>query len=205
MNAELHRRALAALSLLLALTTAGSIYLALENRWTSAVGLAGFVVLAIIFVMHPGRLPELFTLLFVAAGAINAAGYVFDLWRAPAWFDGAAHFFTSFTAMSAIGWLLFSRTRVNAVGHWLRFALAVTGIGAALGLLWELFEWVIGIIGSPMDTLLDVIMDTFSAMAAGLFCALAAGKERQKSPGRRLAPPSRPGEVPIEPRLTWHN
>lgn len=165
---------------LLGAMAAGAAYLGVLGRWFPAAGLAGIILLAILFIAQRSRLPSIFTLLFVLAGLVNAVGYVLNLWRTPYWFDEAVHFYTSFTAVAAIGWLLFSRTSMNAGRHPVRFALAVTGIGIVLGLLWEVFEWTIGIIGSPSDTMIDLLMDTLGAVAAGLFCVWADDVERKR-------------------------
>lgn len=181
MASGLNARAFSMISyVLLAATAVGAVYMALAAQWFSALALAGIVVLALLFIAQQDRLPAIFTFLFVSAGVINAAGYIFQLWKTPAWFDEAVHFYTSFTVVAAIGWLLLSGTRANAAGHPWRFTAAVTGVGVVLGILWEIFEWIVGIIGTPWDTIMDLIMDTLGAIAAGLFCAWAARQERNR-------------------------
>ena len=159
-------------------------YLLLQSRWVAAAVLGGFVALAAIFIAQRDKLPSIFTLLFVLAGLINAAGYLFNLFKTPVWFDETVHFYTSFTIVAAIGWLLFSATSMSAAGHPWRFPAKVTGLGIVLGILWEIFEWIIGIIGSPSDTLTDLLMDTLGAVAAGLFCVWAAHRDRRASASR---------------------
>ena len=166
---------------LLAVTAAGAIYMAISGQWWAALALTSIVGLALIFVSQRKRLPAIFTLLFVTAGVINAAGYIFSLWKTPVWFDEAVHFYTSFTVAAAIGWLLLSRTSANAAGHPVRFTAAVAGLGLVLGIAWEIFEWIIGIIGTRQDTIMDLIMDTLGAIAAGMFCAWAAKTEQGRS------------------------
>lgn len=186
MNTGLNSRAFSALSYaLLAITALGAVYMATAGRWISAAGLVGFVALAVAFLLQRDRLPAIFSSLFVLAGLINAAGYAFNLWHNPVWFDELVHFYTSFTVVAAIGWLMFSRTGANAAGHSLRFVASVTGIGIVLGILWEVFEWAIGIIGTSADTVIDLVMDTLGAAAAGLFCASAAARERRHPRAQR--------------------
>lgn len=158
----------------LLLATAGAIYLGFQNRWFDAAGLAAVALLGTIFIAARDRLPTLFTLLFVTVGLINALGYVLTLWHEATAFDEIVHAFTSFTVCAASGWLLLSRTRLVSGDENVRLILAIAAIGLVLGLLWEGFEWIIGIIGGPRDTIMDLAMDMIGALAAGLFCAWAA-------------------------------
>lgn len=169
--------------LLLAGVVMGVLWSALSDRWLDAAVLAGFAALGGGFMRLQDELPRLFTLLFLIAGLINVAGYAFDLWHSPVWFDEVVHSYTSFAVMAAIGWLAIARTRL--FGGSLSFVAAVTGVGIILGLLWEVFEWAIGIIGTRLDTISDLALDSLGAVAAGLFCAWAAGQARA-SPKPRI-------------------
>ena len=160
----------------------GALYLVTEGRWIHAAALGALVLLGTIFMAVRHRLPALFTLLFVAAGLVNALGYILTLWHERTVFDEAVHAFTSFTLCAAAGWLLVSRTALVGKGNSLRLILAVVLTGLVLGLLWEAFEWIIGIIGGPRDTIMDLVMDMAGAVAAGLFCALVARRRRQEEP-----------------------
>ena len=165
--------------IILALIAVAAVYLSASGQWYDAAALGGLAALGSAFLAWNERLPSLFSLLFVLAGLINAVGYVFNLWKSPLWFDETVHAYTSFTMMAAIGWMLFARSGLNAAGRSGRFTLAIAGLGLVVGVLWEIFEWIIGIIGSPVDTAVDLVMDTFGAIAAGLFCAWAAKRERR--------------------------
>lgn len=181
MRSGLNSRAFSVLTyIILATTAAVAIYMMLVDRWWATAALGGLVVLAIIFIAQRDKLPSVFTLLFVLAGLINAAGYVYNLWKTPLLFDEFVHFYTSFTIMLAIGWRMFSRSSINAVGHPGHFVLSITALGVALGVLWEIFEWVIGIIGSPADTMNDLVMDTIGALVAGLLCTWIAKRHRAR-------------------------
>lgn len=123
----------------------------------------------------------MFVLLFVIAGAVNAAGYVLSLWHETTPFDEIVHAFTSFSACAAAGWLILARTQMLQAGETGKVVLAVLAIGLVLGVLWELFEWAIGIIGGVEDTTADLLLDGLGAAAAGLFCAVVARRQRSRA------------------------
>ena len=160
--------------ILLLLAALGAIYYGFQSRWTSAAALGAVALLGTIFIAARDRLPTLFTLLFVVAALVNALGYVLTLWHEGTPFDEIVHGFTSFTVCAAAGWLLLGRTKLVSGGQTRRLVSAVAAIGLVLGLLWEAFEWMIGIIGGFEDTVVDLAMDMIGAIAAGLFCAWAA-------------------------------
>ena len=110
------------------------------------------------------RVTIVVAVLLVIAALVNAAGYLLDLWREETAFDEAVHFFTSFVVTLAGGLALL---RVRRLAHSrLQLLFAVVGLGLALGLAWEAFEWLIGIVGSPRDTRVDLLMDAGGAAAA---------------------------------------
>ena len=164
----------------------GGLYLAWHERWMEAGALGAVAVLGAIFMAARDRLPAIFTFLFVAAGLVNALGYILSLWHEATLFDEAVHAFTSFTLSAAAGWLLVGSTGLLDRGESLRIVFAVAGTGLILGLMWEAFEWAIGIIGGPRDTVMDLVMDLSGAVAAGLFCALVARRRRLRPRGSAL-------------------
>lgn len=163
--------ALTALSLL----AAG--WLALQGRWSEASIMGGFVAAAVLFGVWRDRLPSLFTLIFAIAAAINALGYVLELWASPAWFDEAVHVATPFAVVTAVAWMLVKRQDAYPRTHPARYMFKIVIIGLAVGVLWEGFEWVIGIVGSARDTLSDLLMDMIGAVLAAIFCLAAARSE----------------------------
>lgn len=165
----------------LALIAGGN--LALQARWIDAAVMAGFVCGGVLFALWRSRLPSLFTFLFALAGAINAAGYVFNLWTTPVWFDEAVHFYTPFTIVAALAWLLVKRDAAFPEVHPGSYFFKILSLGVATGLAWEAFEWLIGIIGSTHDTLVDLAMDTLGSVVAALFCLWAARSEETKLGG----------------------
>lgn len=166
---------------LLALTATGTAYYLFIGHWFEALGLSAVLAIGLGFVLARDRLPTLFPLLFIIAGLVNALGYTLGLWVEHTPFDESVHAFTSFTGCAAAGWLLLRRTRWLEGDEPVRLTLAVMAIGAVLGVLWEGFEWLIGIIDGPRDILIDLIMDLIGAFAAGLFVAWVA-RARSRSP-----------------------
>lgn len=157
---------------------AWSIWLAMEGRWLPAMAVSGVAGFGVLLLTTPERFAALFRLALLAAALLNAAGYVLDLWVESTPFDEAAHALTSLAGTAAITWLLLARTPLVRVGDGGRLVWAALAVGLALGILWEVFEWFVGMIGSREDTLADLAMDSIGALAAGLFCAWAAGLRR---------------------------
>ena len=174
-----HRYYRTAAKALVLLLLGVAIYFVFVQRWYDAAAAGSLGLLGAAFLGARDRLPSLFNFLFLVAAAVNAAGYVFSLWKHPVWFDEAVHAGTSFTIMAAIAWLLLGRSQLSASGHTGRFIAAVVAIGIGLGIAWEVFEWVIGIIDGKRDTIVDLVMDTIGAVLAALFCAWAVGKYRK--------------------------
>ena len=155
----------------------GAAYLLLNGRLYEGGALVALFAGAVALIAIDDRLPRLFTLLFVLAGAINAAGYTAELWGTPVWFDEFVHVFTPFTVTAAAGWLLFHRRDWQPHRRSLRFLGSIVALGVAIGVTWEVFEYVIGIIGGMRDTVIDLVCDTIGAILAGLFCIWAARRE----------------------------
>lgn len=125
--------------------------------------------------------------LLVLVGLANVAGYAFDLYRWFWWFDRVLHGATIFAVTL---WLtLFVWAKALRPGHALLLVLLVASVGVASGALWEVAEWAFdqvapgNVIKGKYDTVIDVVMDTVGAMAAGLLCLA-------------FLRPSNPGEAP---------
>jgi hypothetical protein len=167
--------------LLLTLVLATGAYAGWAGDWVEAgvlIALGGFGGW---YVKAQDQLPELFVLLVVMAGVLNAAGYVLGLWNETTPFDEFVHLFTSFAGCAAVGWLILVRTQMVQAGQRGKLVLVVLAIGIVLGLLWEVFEWAIGIIGGVEDTMIDLLMDSLGAVAAALFCAFIARRQENRS------------------------
>lgn len=149
------------------------------GRWLD--GLVGVTISAIAgtAIAVRGRFPILLGFLIALAALANAAGYVFSLWHEDTVFDEAVHGFTSFAGMAGIGWAIGRHRRVWSDA--LLFA-AIIALGIAFGLLWEGFEWLVDMIGSRRDTLIDLAADTIGAVLAGLLIASIHPGQSAKEP-----------------------
>ncbi len=106
--------------------------------------------------------------LLAGAVLVNSGGYLLTLWHEETVFDEAVHFYTSFAVVAGIGRVAAGR-RVFAGNASPWFVLLILGV--VLGVLWELFEWAIGIIGSRRDTMIDLGMDVAGAALASALIA----------------------------------
>lgn len=163
---------------LMATAAAWAAKLALDGRSMEAVAMAAVAAFGGLLLATPRRFAASFRLLLLAAAMLNAAGYVLGLWVEATPFDEIVHALTSFAGTAAIAWLLLGRTRLVTVADGGRLVWAALAVGVAFGLLWEAFEWLVGMIGSREDTLVDLAMDSIGALGAGLFCAWAARLRR---------------------------
>ena len=112
--------------------------------------------------------------LAIALGAANAAGYALDLYARFWWFDRILH---ACTILAATLWLaLFVCRRVlrgGRGGDGALLVLVIASVGLAIGALWEVAEWGFDriapgdVIKGKHDTIIDIVMDTLGALAAG--------------------------------------
>lgn len=111
-------------------------------------------------------------LVLVLAALVNAAGYLLSLWHDETVFDEVVHLFTSFAVLASIGKFLITAKGMRPSATLTAWLLAFALI---LGIAWEFFEWVIGIIGGRQDTLMDLAMDVAGgALAAALVSSVFA-------------------------------
>lgn len=170
------------------LALVGAAYLAVQGRWADAAVMAGFVIAAVLFAISRDRLPSLFTFLFALVAAINAAGYAFNLFQTPVWFDEVVHVITPFALVAALAWLLIKRDQVDPVRNPGAYVIRIVLLGIVIGLLWEGFEWLVGIIGTARDTIIDLAMDMLGSILAALFCLLAARSDEIRLKEGRAEP-----------------
>lgn len=159
---------------LTAVALAAAAYLAVQDSLRNAAIMAAFVIVSIAFSTWEKRLPSLFTFLFTAVAVLNAAGYIFDLWEQPVWFDEFVHLVTPFVLVAALAWLLIQRNDIDPEENGLVYFLKVGLMGLIIGFAWEGFEYVAQIIGDRADTISDLIMDTIGSLLAAAFCLWAA-------------------------------
>ena len=157
---------------MLALAT---LVVAMRGDWPGAALLGAFLLASIGFVAFEDRLPALFDVLFVIAAIVNAAGWVWDLYR-PVWgYDEFAHAFTTFAAALSFGCLAFYAMRKHFREHRAHFALVIISVGVTLGAWWEVVEWVI--LKRLVDPVGDIVVDTLGAVAAAGVALWALSKE----------------------------
>jgi hypothetical protein len=154
-----------------------------QGNFQGALTLAGFLVASVAFVALARYLPNLFDFLFVIAALINAGGWVWGWFYVPGPYDEIVHCYTTFSITLALSFLVYSPMLNVFRHHRVLFVLSVASFGIAIGALWEVFEWVTGVINDLDDTITDLIMDTIGATAAAVL-SLWALQERTRPQSR---------------------
>jgi hypothetical protein len=171
-DVDSHRfRAAAWIGLLL--MAAITVYALIRQSWINGAIFGCFVLAALVFMRARRRLPALFSLLFVIAALINGAGWAFNLWRAIPYYDSIVHVYTPFAVALAAGFLTYYDLRETFAEHLGLFMIAIASFGLALGAVWEVVEWVMGVIEPAGGVILDLIMDATGAVAAALLSVWA--------------------------------
>lgn len=156
-----------------------------QTKWLNALGLAGFLVVALIFVIKDDRLPTLFDFLFVVAALLNAGGWVWGWFYLPGPYDEITHAFTTFAITLALSFLVYHSMLTVFRQHTWLYLLTIASFGIAIGALWEVMEWSAGkilpseVIGSLDDTVIDLMMDS---LGAGVAAMTSLWTLRQPSP-----------------------
>ena len=128
----------------------------------------GLAVLSGVALHFQPALPSGIMLLLIVAVTVNAAGYIIGLWHERTMFDEFVHAFTTFAGMTALIWMATRDGRLLDGASALSVVAFALFAGLILGLVWEGFEWLIGIIGNQRDTLVDLAMDCLGAATAGV-------------------------------------
>lgn len=159
----------------------GLFFALIMGWWIACVWLGALLLYSLWQVAWEHRLPDLFDLLLVAAAVLNALGWAFDLFHKFGSYDVLAHGYTIFAITLTAGFLAYSspQVRFDRIG-WL-FVTSIFCFGLALGGLWEIVEWVFGVVGGIDDTIADLTMDAVGAGAAGLLSGWFAHEERRLS------------------------
>ncbi len=148
--------------------------------------LLGLAVLSGIALYFQRALPSSIMLLLIMAATVNAAGYIVGLWHERTMFDEIVHAFTTFAGMTAVTWMATRDGRLLEEASAVSVVAAALVAGLVLGMVWEGFEWLIGIIGNQRDTLIDLAMDSLGAVAAGLlFTAYRARRPNLRPAAKR--------------------
>ncbi len=120
--------------------------------------------------------------LVAIALATSAVGSIFDLYDSFWWFDKALHAYTMFAYTLALGLFAYGAVLTGAHNQRLFLILAIGSLGLALGVLWEVFEWVYdqfvrpNVILGKTDTVLDLVADALGSLAVGYVCSRMLGK-----------------------------
>lgn len=153
-----------------------------QGRHTGALTLTGFLIASVIFVTREDHLPNLFDLLFVIAALVNAAGWVWNLFKLPGPYDELVHAYTTFAITLALGWLAYGSLFDSFREHRWLFMLVVASFGIAIGAVWEIAEWTADlllradVVAGLHDTIVDLIVDSIGALLAGAAAVWALGK-----------------------------
>jgi len=110
----------------------------------------------------------------IIAILVNIAGYWLNLYDRFVWFDEVVHTYTSFalTLLSAL--LLYGEVLGGVRKRPILLVLTIASLGVALGALWEIAEWGYDQVSAgndilgKRDTMIDLILDTLGAVAAGI-------------------------------------
>lgn len=152
-----------------------SIILAIsQGKWQNALALALFLFASFVFVIRDDRLPTLFDFLFVLAALLNAGGWVWGLFYPPGPYDEITHAFTIFAFTLAFSFLVYRTILPIFRQHKLLYLITIASFGIAIGALWEVAEWLAGLILSTEviesldDTITDLIMDSLGATFAAI-------------------------------------
>jgi len=121
----------------------------------------------------------------LVAGAVNVAAFAFELFERIAWIDKFLHAFTGFVAVLAVLYLLRHRLDRTIARYPGFIVTAAMGFGLAIGLAWELLEWLgdtlygLSLMKGTTDTVMDLVMDALGAGLAG-FAAQAAWRAQRR-------------------------
>ena len=151
-----------------ALQAAALIWALWSQTWNGAWTIGLFLAMSVLFLLMQDRLPTLLDFIVVVAAVVNAGGWAWEWYQSLAWFDEFVHAFTSFALVSAVAYLGVSRNWIGATPGTTTFVLWAAGIGLGLGIVWEILESLFLNL-TFWDTIVDLVMDTLGAAAAGWF------------------------------------
>jgi len=167
------------------------VYVAFDRASVVNLAFSSAAVIAIRFV----ALPQPYELAFVVAMALTGWGDAFGLYHAFGHYDSFVHFLVPL-AIAPIVYILLARGEVlpdlrqrSERHHRVGIFVVTLALGAAIGALWEVFEWCSDhLFGSHLqhgqtDTIEDLVADTCGAAVGALLLVLWAvrgwGTERR--------------------------
>lgn len=153
--------------------------------WIHVPFMAPLFIIILLFSHAKKTLSKEFYILFPLIVLLATLGskHTFDYYRSVEWYDSLVHFIVTFVFTYFFAFL----ARLSAWGKKtepLFFAAFVVGLGIALGVFWEIFEWGLSrIIEIEMyegidDLITDLVMDTIGAVLAGIFIFKSALQKR---------------------------
>ncbi len=95
------------------------------------------------------------------------------------------HAYTIFAITLVLGLFLYGAALIRAGDHTLLLVLVIASVGLAIGALWEVAEWAYdqvvsgNAIRGKTDTIIDLVMDTIGALAAGGLAVRMVGRKRR--------------------------
>lgn len=156
--------------------------------WIHVPFIAPLFSVILFFSYRKKTLPKEFYVLFplIAFLAILGSKYIFNYYLTVEWYDSLIHFITTFVITYFFAFLANLTALREAKREPLVFAIAIVGLGIALGVFWEIFEWGFDqIIGLEMfkeegidDLVTDLITDTTGAVLAGILIFKSALQKR---------------------------
>lgn len=146
--------------------------------WIHIPFIAPLFAVILFFSYHKKTLPKEFYVLFLLIALLATLGskHIFDYYLIVGWYDNLVHLTATFVITYFFAFLANFTALRGARREPLVFVIAVVGLGIALGVFWEIFEWGFDqIIGFEMykeegidDLIMDLITDTIGAVLAGI-------------------------------------
>jgi hypothetical protein len=111
--------------------------------------------------------------LVVLALLVSAVGSYFNLYDAFWWFDKILHAYAMFAYTLVAGLFAYGVVLTGGREHRFLLVAVIGGLGLAMGVVWEVWEWLYDQMVRPnailgkTDTITDLIVDFLGGVAAG--------------------------------------
>ena len=106
----------------------------------------------------------------------SASSSLFGLYNKIWWFDEVLHLEIPLALTLLMGLYGYGVVLTGVREHGLLLVMTIAGLGIALAAVWEVWEWIYDEFVQPnailgkTDTIIDMIMGTIGAVAAGYWC-----------------------------------